>query len=125
VQTPVLPRRRRRRRRRRMRRRKRRRGRGRGKQGGREREREKEKEKKEKKKEDLDMVKHVCNPRCSLGHIVRAYLKITTARQAPVAHTCNPSYSGGRGQEDHCSKPAQANSSQNPILKNPSQKQDW
>jgi hypothetical protein len=32
-----------------------------------------------------------------------------------VAHTCNPSYSGGRGQEDHSSKPAQANSSQNPT----------
>jgi hypothetical protein len=39
-----------------------------------------------------------------------------------VAHTCNPSYSGGRDQEDHDSKPAQANSSQDPISKNPSQK---
>jgi hypothetical protein len=29
----------------------------------------------------------------------------------PVAHTCNPSYSGGRDQEDHGSKPAQAKSS--------------
>jgi hypothetical protein len=28
-----------------------------------------------------------------------------------VAHTCNPSYSGGRDQEDDDSKPAQANSS--------------
>jgi hypothetical protein len=27
-----------------------------------------------------------------------------------VAHTCNPSYSAGRDQEDHGSKPAQANS---------------
>jgi hypothetical protein len=25
-----------------------------------------------------------------------------------VAHACNPSYSGGRDQEDHSSKPAQA-----------------
>jgi hypothetical protein len=25
--------------------------------------------------------------------------------QAPVAHACNPSYSGGRDQEDHSSKP--------------------
>jgi hypothetical protein len=24
--------------------------------------------------------------------------------QAPVAHTCNPSYSGGRDQEDHGSR---------------------
>jgi mRNA-degrading endonuclease RelE of RelBE toxin-antitoxin system len=28
-----------------------------------------------------------------------------------VAHTCNPSYSGGRDQEDRCLKPPQANSS--------------
>jgi hypothetical protein len=26
--------------------------------------------------------------------------------QAPVAHACNPSYSGDRDQEDHGSKPA-------------------
>jgi hypothetical protein len=31
--------------------------------------------------------------------------------QAPVAHAYNPSYSGGRDQEDHSSKPAWANSS--------------
>jgi hypothetical protein len=36
--------------------------------------------------------------------------------QVLVAHTYNPSYSGGRGQ-DRGSKPAQANSSQNPISK--------
>jgi hypothetical protein len=30
---------------------------------------------------------------------------------APVTHTCNPSYPGGRDQEDFSSKPAQANSS--------------
>jgi hypothetical protein len=41
---------------------------------------------------------------------------------ALTAHTCNPSYSGGRDREDHGSKAAQANSSQDPILKNPSQK---
>jgi hypothetical protein len=39
-----------------------------------------------------------------------------------VAHTCNSSYSGGRDQEDLSSKPAWANSSQDPISKNPSQK---
>jgi hypothetical protein len=39
-----------------------------------------------------------------------------------VAHTHNPSYSGGRDQEDHGSKPAQANTLQDPISKNPSQK---
>jgi hypothetical protein len=35
----------------------------------------------------------------------------------PVAHACNPSYSGGRDQEDRSSKPA--NSSWEPILKKP------
>jgi hypothetical protein len=34
-----------------------------------------------------------------------------------VAHTCNPSYSGHRDQEDSSLKPPQANSSQDPILK--------
>jgi hypothetical protein len=37
----------------------------------------------------------------------------------PVAHACNPTYSGGRDQEDHGLKPAQANSLQDPILKKP------
>jgi hypothetical protein len=41
--------------------------------------------------------------------------------QAPVAHACNPSYSGGRDQEDSSLKLAWANSLQDPILKNPSQ----
>jgi hypothetical protein len=34
---------------------------------------------------------------------------------ATVAHDCNPSYSGGRDQEDCSSKPAQANSSRATI----------
>jgi hypothetical protein len=36
---------------------------------------------------------------------------------ALVAHACNPSYSGGRDQEDHNSRQAQANSSQDLISK--------
>jgi hypothetical protein len=36
--------------------------------------------------------------------------------QTLVAHACNPSYSGGRDQEDLSSKPAQANSSARPYL---------
>jgi hypothetical protein len=36
-----------------------------------------------------------------------------------VAHVCNPSYSGGRDQEDLSSKPAQANSLGDTILENP------
>jgi hypothetical protein len=39
-----------------------------------------------------------------------------------VAHICNHSYSGGRDQEDHGLKPGRANSAQDPILKNFSQK---
>jgi hypothetical protein len=34
-----------------------------------------------------------------------------------VAHTCNPSYSAGRDQEDRSSKPAGANSSRDPMDK--------
>jgi hypothetical protein len=36
-----------------------------------------------------------------------------------VAHTCNPSYSGCRDQENSSSKPAQANSSVRPYLEKP------
>jgi hypothetical protein len=39
-----------------------------------------------------------------------------------VAHTCNPRYSGGRGQEDRGLKPVQTNSSGDPILKIPNTK---
>jgi hypothetical protein len=45
--------------------------------------------------------------------------------QVPVAHACNPSYSGGRDQKDQGSKPAWANSSRDLISKNPSQKKSW
>jgi hypothetical protein len=41
------------------------------------------------------------------------------------APTCNPSYLGGRDQEDHGSKPAQANSSQDPISKEPFTEKGW
>jgi hypothetical protein len=34
-----------------------------------------------------------------------------------MAHACNPSYSGGKDQENRGSKPGQANCSQEPILK--------
>jgi hypothetical protein len=42
-----------------------------------------------------------------------------------MAHTCNPSYSGGRDQEDCVSKRAQANSSQKHILKKTLTKKGW
>jgi hypothetical protein len=38
--------------------------------------------------------------------------------QPLVAHVCNPSYSGGREQEDHGLKPARANSLTDPISEN-------
>jgi hypothetical protein len=44
-------------------------------------------------------------------------IKITMS-WAQVAKPCNPSYSGGRDQEDRSSKPAWANSSKRPYLKN-------
>jgi hypothetical protein len=41
---------------------------------------------------------------------------------ALMAHAYNPSYSGGRDQEDCGSKPAWANKLWDPISKNPTQK---
>jgi hypothetical protein len=41
-----------------------------------------------------------------LGYIVRPDLKNQERSQAQEAHACNPSYSGGRDQEDHHLKPA-------------------
>jgi hypothetical protein len=38
---------------------------------------------------------------------------------APLAHACNPSYSGDSDQEDHDSKSAHKNSSRNLISKIP------
>jgi hypothetical protein len=38
--------------------------------------------------------------------------------QAPVAHACNPNYSGGRDQEALGSKPAWANNSKRPFHRN-------
>jgi hypothetical protein len=36
-----------------------------------------------------------------------------------VSYVCNPSYPGGRDEEDHGLKPAQANSSARPYLQKP------
>jgi hypothetical protein len=45
-----------------------------------------------------------------------SFLRVNIS-QVLVAHACNPSYSGGRDQEDHVLKPAWANSSWDPIFK--------
>jgi hypothetical protein len=41
----------------------------------------------------------------------------------PEVHTCNPSYSGGKDQEDHSSKSSPENSLWDPISKIPNLKQ--
>jgi hypothetical protein len=48
----------------------------------------------------------------------------TCPSRALVAHIYNPSYSGGKDQEDHSLKPAWANNSQDSISKNPIKK-NW
>jgi hypothetical protein len=51
----------------------------------------------------------------------RCYNNVTIS-QAPVAHAYNPSYSGGRDQEDRASKSAEANRSGDLTLKIPNTK---
>jgi hypothetical protein len=53
----------------------------------------------------------------SYASAVQNQLKMDQRLPALVAHVRNPSYSGGRDQEDLSSKPASANSSRDPILK--------
>jgi hypothetical protein len=53
--------------------------------------------------------KHQTNPN------LKDTFQSNSSSQAPV--TYNPSYSGDRDQEDHGSKPAQANSTRDPISK--------
>jgi hypothetical protein len=43
--------------------------------------------------------------------------RVEDGRPGMVGHACNPSYSGGRDQEDLSLKSAQAKSSQDPISK--------
>jgi hypothetical protein len=43
--------------------------------------------------------------------------KMVIGSWTPATHACNPSYSGGRDQEDCGLKPARANSPQDPISK--------
>jgi hypothetical protein len=47
------------------------------------------------------------------------YWKFLTLSWVLVAHACNPCYSGGGDQEVHSLKPAQANSTRDPISKIP------
>jgi hypothetical protein len=45
------------------------------------------------------------------------YIKKKKVAGKLVAHACNPSYSGGRDQEAHSSRPARANSFLDPSQK--------
>jgi hypothetical protein len=58
----------------------------------------------------------------SSGKVIVNLARKRVNGQALVAYACNPSYSGVRDQEDRGSKPARANSSPDPISRNPSQK---
>jgi hypothetical protein len=53
------------------------------------------------------------------------FMKMMHKNTAPVSHAYNPSCSGGRDQEDHSSKLAWENSSQDPISKKPITKMGW
>jgi hypothetical protein len=65
----------------------------------------------------------------NLGYLPNSQSLITSVKifssWAPVAHPCNPSYSGGRAQEDLSSKSAQADSSRDPTLKKCFTKKGW
>jgi hypothetical protein len=59
------------------------------------------------------------HPECSLKGDLLNNIFCSIEYRALVAHACDPSYSGGRDQEDCSPKPAQANSSRDLILKKP------
>jgi hypothetical protein len=48
---------------------------------------------------------------------MRPYPKSNLKELVPVAHTCNPSYSGGRDQEEQGMKPAPGKQFKRPYLK--------
>jgi hypothetical protein len=60
--------------------------------------------------------------RCSASLVIR---KIQTKTMMSQAHACNPNYLGGRNQENQGSKPDQANSSWDPVLRIPITKKGW
>jgi hypothetical protein len=72
--------------------------------------------------------KHFCKchnvPQYHNNMVIKNKIK-TKFDLVPVAHTYNPSYSGGRIEAVYSSKAVQANSSQDPILKMPNTKQGW
>jgi hypothetical protein len=65
------------------------------------------------------------NGLCLLWVYMHCLIEIFTQSRAPMSHTCNPSYSGGRNEEDIRSKSARANSSRAPNSKIPFTKKWW
>jgi hypothetical protein len=61
---------------------------------------------------DTGMMKRIPRERWPIASRVQPHW-------VPVVHACNPSYMGGQDQEDHGLRPAQANTSQDPIYKIP------
>jgi hypothetical protein len=56
---------------------------------------------------------------------VRSWVPKPSTSRVPVAHTYNPSYSGGGDQEDLGLKPARANSSWDPVSNKPITEKGW
>jgi hypothetical protein len=56
-----------------------------------------------------------------LGTLLEMYI----SSRVPVAHACNPTYSGGRDQEDRGLSPAPVKSSWDPIWKKTITKKGW
>jgi hypothetical protein len=65
------------------------------------------------------------NPTSYLYFISKHHTVKTLYSQVLVAHTCNPSYSGGRDQEIQGLKSSWANSLRNPISKKTITKRGW
>jgi hypothetical protein len=60
------------------------------------------------------VLKNVKNQAQQCMHAIRALRRL---KQEDPTCFCNPSYLGGRDQEDHSSRPGQVNSLQDPISK--------
>jgi hypothetical protein len=67
----------------------------------------------------FERKKQNCYQKENLKYLHKKQFKSLVKSWVPVAHAYNPSYSGGRDQEDHSSKADRANSSRDPISKNP------
>jgi hypothetical protein len=69
----------------------------------------------------MRLQKRYEHERCHIDRPDTLVIKTKEMKESwvPVTYSYNPSYSGGRDQEDRSSKPAQATSSPDPILKKP------